>query len=867
MLHRDIKPSNLVFDERGRLWITDFGLAHLGDEETFTRTGDVLGTYHYMSPEQAAGNKSRVDARSDVYSLGATLYEIVTLRRPFHDLAMPRLLRAIAHEPPQRLRRHARAPAALQAIVSQAMEKSPDDRYGTAAEFAEDLDRFASGRKTQAEQAARFHRAAGWLRRHQRAIAALLLVGVLALLSGFVGLQYRAVQLRKVDEALKVQQAAIGEIQYAETVRSAYDALSAGDAAAAAEIVAEWEAAESTHPPGVEWRHLRRFAQAPTPLQVVQTSHGAVHSVALFPDQTRLASVGEDGSLAIWDLDRGEPASRWMVSESPLHAVAVSPSGDRVAVGGDDDLATLLDASTGSVIGQWGPFENHVESLAFSPDGGRLAVGVAYDPIQLCDLATGAMQSLEGEDRNETLRFSPDGSRLIGVAEPPESTTDILRMWSLSSSEAPQQELAIEAPAPSSPRFFEFASDGTWLFVVDRHSAVASYYAADTGELLFEIPAVGEREALAATMSPDDRWCAVGLASGKVRYWGVRPHDPADWRRGGETGSFQAHQGHVLHMVYAADGALITASRDGLIKVWPTARASHQAVQRDDLMFQRLETRGEEAVFALLHRAGQSGFGRFDVREQAWQEAMLGESRTGFTLSADQRSLCAFGSAGSVAILSGVDGAVLAADAQGEKTVLSAAFSPSGDFVAVGDQTGRVTLRSAADLTIRASFDVASRVGSLAFSSDGAYLACTDEEGRVHLVDVASWRIVQTAEVHSQSVIAAWRPDSHILFTGHFDGRIHAWDAGALAKQFTLREHRQTVSGLSFAPDGRTLFSASSDGTIRVWQTETGASMGVLYRAPAGDAQMTRVASLGENGLAALQWRAGEARLLLWQWE
>jgi serine/threonine protein kinase len=140
VLHRDIKPANLMIDGRGHLWITDFGLARFQGEANLTMTGDLLGTLRYMSPEQALARRVVIDHRTDVYSLGVTLYELLTLRPAFggHDRA--EILRRIAQEEPRSLRRlNPAVPADLETIVRKAMDKDPEARYTTAGELAEDL--------------------------------------------------------------------------------------------------------------------------------------------------------------------------------------------------------------------------------------------------------------------------------------------------------------------------------------------------------------------------------------------------------------------------------------------------------------------------------------------------------------------------------------------------------------------------------------------------------------------------------------------------------------------------------------------------------------------------------------------------------
>lgn len=866
VIHRDIKPSNLLFDESGRLWLTDFGLAHLGEEETFTRTGDVLGTYHYMSPEQALGNKSRVDSRSDVYSLGATLYEFASLHRPFHDLTMPRLLRAIAHESPNSLRRCTNAPASMRAVVAKAMEKSPDDRYATTLEFAKDLRRFAAGQVTEAERISRSRRVTRWLLRRQRTLAAMLLIGAVALISGYVGLQMRASHLRAIERRLSEQKRQIDEARYASMVRSAFDALSSGDAATAAEIVSEWTDSDASHPAGLEWRQLKHLARPLSPEQVIDAGQGEVHAIALFPDGRRLASVGEKGTLVVWDLDNGAPLIRKTASLEPLLTVATSPDGRKVAVAGKESKVLVFDLTNDAVTHEFGPFRHSVESLVFSPSGRRLAIGIVYDPIEIHDLTSGEAFVLESQARNESIRFSPDGSRLLGAAKPPAGESDLLHLWALDSSGPPQRRLRIEGRTPSQPRYFEFSSDGAWAFVVDRRSAIASYFSMESGDLILEVAAVGEREAFAAAMAADDRWCAVGLASGNVRYWEVLQPAGLDRPAQENEGSYSAHRGKVLDMAFRPTGELITAGEDGLIKRWPPFRAGLSHVHRPGLMFQSLG--GDvDSVVAARHVDATQVASRFNLRNRTWRDFPLGEHQTGFNCSIDRRWMCAFGANGSVAVLDADTGEVVASARQGEKSVTAAAFAPDGSEVAVGDQTGLLTLRTAADLSEKNSLDMGSSVRSLAFSPDKTLLACTDEAGCVHFIDASQWSVLRTIDVYSQSVISVWRPGTRQLYTGHFDGRVLVWDADLRESVAVLRDHRQTISGLSFSPDGRTLYSASADGTIRLWQAETGNSLGTLYRARSSEAELMKIVNLGSNGFAALQYSEGEASLLLWEWE
>jgi serine/threonine protein kinase len=160
VIHRDIKPANLLVDRRGHLWVTDLGLAQVQSDPRLTLTGDLVGTLRYMSPEQALAKRVAIDYRTDVYSLGATLYELLTLEPAFIGTDRQELLRLIAFEEPRPPRRLNRAiPKELETIVLKAMAKAPQDRYATAQELADDLERFVRDEPVKARRLTPWQRA------------------------------------------------------------------------------------------------------------------------------------------------------------------------------------------------------------------------------------------------------------------------------------------------------------------------------------------------------------------------------------------------------------------------------------------------------------------------------------------------------------------------------------------------------------------------------------------------------------------------------------------------------------------------------------------------------------------------------------
>ena len=183
VLHRDIKPANLLIDEDGALWITDFGLARFRGDLSLTHTGDMVGTLRYMSPEQALARQGVVDQRTDIYSLGATLYELLTLRPAFSGRDHQELLRQIALDEPTSPRRIDPAiPRDLETIVLKGMSKDPSRRYLTAQELAADLKRFFEGRPIVAHRPGMLERGLNWAIRHRELMATAAAILFIALI-------------------------------------------------------------------------------------------------------------------------------------------------------------------------------------------------------------------------------------------------------------------------------------------------------------------------------------------------------------------------------------------------------------------------------------------------------------------------------------------------------------------------------------------------------------------------------------------------------------------------------------------------------------------------------------------------------------
>ena len=403
IVHRDIKPSNLLLDTQGVVWITDFGLAKAGDDG-LTHTGDILGTVRYMAPERFRGEG---DGRADVYALGLTLYELLTLRPAFDSSDRLALIEQIKTEDPSRPRAlDSRIPRDLETIVLKAIGKDLKNRYQSADALAEDLRRFLADEPIEARPVGPLERAWIWAKRRPAAAALLLVSGVAAL--ALVGASVAFIYSRRL-EAKNAQLATAFAISNQSLAKATFHEYFHHIARAAAGWregnMAQVEKLLDDCPPdrrGWEWRYLKRLCH--TDLLTLRGHTDAVHGVAYSPDGTRLTSGSSDGTVKVWNAVTGQVLLTLTGHTDVVYAVAYSPDGSILASASHDMTVRVWDAKTGQSIHKLDGHKSPVYTVAFSPDGHRLVSGGEDGASRVWDLTTG-----------HDVPFSPVGRQFFGI--------------------------------------------------------------------------------------------------------------------------------------------------------------------------------------------------------------------------------------------------------------------------------------------------------------------------------------------------------------------------------------------------------------------------------------------------------------------
>jgi len=412
VLHRDIKPSNLLLDLSGTVWVTDFGLAKTNDQDALTQTGDILGTLRYLPPEAFSG---RADGRSDIYSLGLTLYELLALRPAFDERDRSSLLKRVTESNITRIDTlNPAVPRDLATIVTKATQREPRDRYPSAADFKADLQRYLNDEPILARRSSTFEYLLRVARRHPGtsvSISVIAVMLVLVFIASIIAARfYRAMaqdQLLLVEqkeaerekaeqatESAKVAEArAISSQRQTElTLYDLYTTMGlhsekenrpAQGASWFVEAVAITE-----HAPDRAALARLRFQnwthQLPRVIRAWRTSYPLGSTATFNPAGDQVLVTTPAPSVAVWNLVQNR-----VIESSQGNRLWVAgtwgPLGDWLALGRKDGVVEIVDAETLKPVTEFTAFSGPVNSLAFSPDGKWLAICGDHVRLYQCD--------------------------------------------------------------------------------------------------------------------------------------------------------------------------------------------------------------------------------------------------------------------------------------------------------------------------------------------------------------------------------------------------------------------------------------------------------------------------------------------------
>jgi serine/threonine protein kinase/WD40 repeat protein/Flp pilus assembly protein TadD len=840
VLHRDIKPSNLLLDTHGTVWVTDFGLAKASDSDGLTQTGDIVGTLRYMAPERFAGQS---DPRSDLYGLGITLYELLTLRPAFAEADRNKLLGRVLHEEPPRPRRfNPEVPRDLETVVLKAIAKEPKQRYASAAELAEDLRRFLADRPVQARRASALERLGRWARRNPALAAALGAVAALLLTVTLVtSLAYWRLHGEQEATRHQLYGALVAQARASRRSRTAgqrFDSL--------ATLVQATQLARQLHLPAEDFRELRNEAIAALALPDMRVAkewdgwpEGTTH--VDFDDQLeryvrldrqgnitvrrvaddaevchftsgigdcwpclsrdgRFLLVHEAPRCKVWELGGQEP--RLIRDEENFTSGAFSPDSRQLALAHGDGSISLYNLPAGGLLRRLdaGPVPRY---MAFRPDGQQLALACP-DRAQVRDLQTGQVcaEFQYPDEGYPCVAWHPDGKTLAAVGG-----DRIIRLWDVATG---KQTVQLEGFKNGGIGFtFNRAGD---LLASTGWEGVLRLWDPRTGQQLFQVR--GEWPS-GGRFGPDDRLLGAEVKDGKLRLCEVAAgpayrtlvRDPA------------LGKGRYGSLAVSPRGRLLAAAMDDGLGFWDFRTGAPLAfVPRSGdvggVVF--------EASGVLL--TGGSGPFRWPVRPDPAspgllrigppQKLPLAETVwTEIACSADGRVVASAQRWGALVWHRDRPGELIQLGPQEDTRLVS--VSPDGRWVATGSQGrgGAKVWDAATGRLVKDLVSTQARV-PVRFSPDGKWLATAG--GVCRLWAVGSWQEGPSPGVTTWAV--AFSPDGRVLAVETGEGVVRLVDPDTGREYARLEDPNQDrARQVAFSPDGTQLVVNGESQWLHAW--------------------------------------------------
>jgi WD40 repeat protein len=867
VIHRDLKPANILVEENGQPKVLDFGVARATDADLLTgagltRTGQLLGTPSYMSPEQLTGDPAAIDHRADVYALGVILFELAAHRLPYQleNRPLAEVARLILEEDPPRLGSiNPELRGDVETIVAKALEKDPTRRYSSAADLAADLRRWLTHEPILARPPSALYHLRKFAQRHRGLVGGVLATGV-ALVLRLVGtILFAVAEARQRSQADQNALAANNEKR--EAIFQAYRAsLAAASAALQNHDVADAARHLELAPRalrGWEWRHLSNrlddsSSVVPLPdgrgfllaapdhfrvgvltsagLRLTDVDGGEHRTLPLGPEHRRHVSVTPTSQglrVAAWfgntafDLigDAGQVLCRVTMPENEHPApVVVSPDGVRLAcaqTGGEQRQITVFDATSGKQTAICKGHDSAVWTFAFSPDGARLASGGEDRTARLWNPATGTLLATCWGHTSKvvSVAFSPDGSRLVTA-----SSDGTVRQWDARTG----QEVEPPYDHHSAEVFSAvYSPDGRWVASAGDDRTVREWRARGRQDVAVLHGHTGRVTEVA--FAPDGRRLAslssrlgpFAAGDDTARVWDVDPRATLPVLHG--------HTRAIYPVAYSPDGRwLASGSWDKTVRLWDGATGEPCATLPHPNFVFNLAFGPDGTWLATGCDCGDgvrvwdlvTGFVRKEIPLSTGHFHSAIASPDGTKVAATLRHLNS-----NTHFLTEYD--IASGKSRFSTDGWALAYSPDGRWLtilAADEQTVLLLDARTHETTARFSGHE-NTVFKAVFSPDSRCLATCSRDRTVRLWQIGSAEC-QALHGHTGEVYAvAFHPDGTRLATGGHDGAVWLWDLTRGEDVVRLRGHRSFVWSLAFSPDGTTLASGSGDTTVRLWDT------------------------------------------------
>jgi WD40 repeat protein/serine/threonine protein kinase len=921
VIHRDLKPANILLagearatdadatpkelatstDSRSRASgtrksavrhpppvipkVSDFGLARRLDRaQRLTVSGTTLGTPGYMAPEQAMGRDGQISAATDVYALGAILYEMLTGRAPFvgpTPLATMEQVCSKEPVPPRRLQ--PKVPRDLETICLKSLQKEPHKRYASAGELADDVHRFLDGEPITARPTPLWEHVWKWAKR--RPAVASLAAGIVAVaLAGFLLVTREWLRADREWERAEREAAsarnALGEAERGRLLAEEAEASLAFSQGLSlcehdevgrgllwlARSLERAERAGATHLDRAIRVNLAAWAEhLPRALRTFQ--HGAiVRAVAFSPDGRLLASAGHDGRVCFWEPATGEalaaldhPPNYPLFGNRTLRDLAWSPDGRLVATGHSDGKTRIWDVAKRTLL--WPPFEfggAEAWKVDFGPGGETLYVMCGDGRLRRLDVKTGQVVGepfahLGADNRYFTFALSQD--KRVAVTS---GADGIVRRWDV----ATGKPLPGAQKLPTLVECLAVRSGGEAILIGTRTGTLHVWDVA--ADRLIDLPHQGAAVVTIA-LSPDQRQFATGTRGGQVRLW------DAETLR--EVGQLYRSDAAVHSVAFHPEGdRLAVAEESGSISIWAVPRSSaagpeiHPEVgEIHTIAFDkdgRLLVAGIQAARLLNPADGAADGPLMRLEAISCSAALL----------PDRGTVALVGWAGHLALFDAKTGASRFRAERPTYRVPATALSADGMrwFTASEKDEANILRRNGPylwDLTHEAPkarpllAGLNASVRQAAFAPDGhrLLLACTDRTARFW--DVDADRQVGPVLQHAAAVgSVAFGPDGALVLTGSRDGIARLWDATTGEPRGEPLRHRGEVNSVAFSPNGQLVLTGSDDGTARFWDSPSGRELGPPLRHAEGVAAVAfsadgRYAATGAKNMVVQRWQ------------